>query len=115
MSITKQILGGLCLKLQERFPGLHIELSDYGFELSDGPVVRDVVGEPAILFDSSFGNTRWIVIDGDKFKVVAAETAPPSHILFRHVLFEYSFVEPDADFEPLFEFLRTITVIVRDS
>ena len=96
MGIIKQILGGLCLDLQERFPDREIELDEL-FE------------EPAVVFGSGIlERTLFIVIDNGMFKVVVAEATPPSRMLFRSVLFEYSFVEPDADFEPLFEFLEML-------
>lgn len=91
MGITGQILGGFCLDLKERFPDWFIELSE-------------LAGDPAILLNTL---NCWIVVDGDMFKVVVALATPPVRMIHRMVLFEYSFVEPDSDFEPLFEFLRT--------
>lgn len=84
-SIVGQILGGLQLSLQERFPDLTSELCTY----FDEPAIRIAHG-------------TYIIISGEKFKVVYTLTNNN-----RVVLFECSFIEPNANFYRLFEFVRS--------
>lgn len=108
-SIVGQILGGLSLELKERFSSYRVELCEL-----------DEI--PAIKFQD-----LWVVINDDVLSIV--QTSPASyrfpdllarnvvhkywstgnvHSQFFDILFEYSFVEPDADFEPLFKVLDNL-------
>ena len=117
-TIVGQILGGLSLELKERFPSYRVELC----EMDKGGVVRS----PAIRFQDI-----WIVINNSTLVIIQA--SPSSYrfpgvagkvmskywntrsdsLHFHDVLFEYSFVEPDADFEPLFKVLDNLPVYSR--
>lgn len=87
-SVVDKILGGLSLELQERFPTCSVAMGKFG-------------GEPVIKFQAC-----WIMVDDGKFKVVVLGGVRPPDTIVRRVLFECSFVEPDADFESLFKFLQ---------
>lgn len=96
MTIVKEILGGLSLELQNRL-NTRCELIEvqggYGLMLK-------------VYSFAEFFSDMYVVVDGNKFKVVIFTPNPPSHILARTVLFECSFSEPDSTIDGLVNFLR---------
>ena len=81
-TLIGQLIGGLYLELQEKLQGHSVHLGQ-------------IHGEPAVRV-----NSTWVVVDGDKFKVVI-----PADTDTRRVLFECSISRPDDDFHELFGFL----------
>lgn len=93
-TITGQIIGGLALELERRFPYNSIELGSFH-------------DDPAVRFSSV-----WVVIDQDRFKVVIPNSSMNPNTTLnsmqtRRVLYECSLGHPEDDFKGLYTFLQS--------